>query len=151
MQKLLFMACTVLLMAASCSKSKTEKEPDKSCSSGDEVGFVLNNPFLLCWNYSIPDVSQNFQVGFKKVVEDSRCPTDVDCVRAGTALVALVFSHNGEIIIDTLGIGDVFGTSYSDSTFFAGYKIKLLEVLPAPISTNQPTEADYKVKLLITN
>ncbi len=146
MQKLLFMACAVLLMAASCSKSKTENNDCGGASS-----FVLNEPFLLCFGTTAFQTGQNFNVKFSDLVEESRCPTDVVCVWAGRASVALTLTHEGTVETDTLSIGDFFGTSHTDSTVFAGYKIKLLDVLPAPVSTNQTAEEDYKVKLLITN
>ncbi|MCY7330132.1 MAG: hypothetical protein LH618_16390, partial [Saprospiraceae bacterium] len=113
--------------------------------------FVSNEPFLLCFGTTAAQTGQNFSIKFEKLAEDSRCPTDVVCVWEGRALIGVTITHEGTIETDSLAVGNFFGMPYSDSTLFAGYKIKLLEVLPAPISTNQPTEADYKVKLLITN
>ncbi len=145
MHKLLFIAYAALLMAAvSCSKS----EPDNSCGGVDS--FRLNDPFLLCWGTTASQTGQNFQVKFDNLVEESRCPTDVDCIQAGRASVALVLTYEGVSKTDTLTIGDFFGTTHTDSTLFEGYKIRLLEVQPVPVSTAQPAEADYKVKLLIT-
>lgn len=145
MQKLLFITCAVVLMAASCSKS------DKENNSCGDSSFTLNNPFTLCFGNTAYQSGQNFNVKFEKLVEESRCPTDVQCIWAGRASVALVLSHEGTVETDTLSLGDFTGTTHSDSTLFAGYKIKLLEVLPTPVSTVQTAESDYKVKLLITN
>ncbi len=134
-----------MLMAASCSKSDKE---NNTCGASS---FVLNEPFLLCFGNTAAQTGQNFNVKFDKLVEDSRCPTDVTCIWAGRASVALSLTHEGTTETDTLSIGDFTGTTHSDSALFAGYKIKLVEVQPVPVSTAQPAEADYKVKLLITN
>ncbi len=145
MHKILFIAYAALLTGAvSCSKS----DKDNACGGADS--FVLNEPFLLCFGTAAAQTGQNFNIKFDNLVEESRCPTDVVCVRAGTALVALMITHDGVSVTDTLGIGDVFGTPHSDSVLLDGYKIKLLEVQPIPVSTVQSAEADYKIKLLIT-
>ena len=145
MRKVFFIACTALLAGAiGCSKSTK----DNDCGADS---FILNEPFLLCFGSTATQTGQNFKVKFDDLVEESRCPTDVVCVWAGRTSVALVFTHEGSSETDTVGLGDFTGTSFSDSTSFAGYKIRLLEVLPAPVSTAQPAEADYKVKLLITH
>lgn len=141
----LIVGFALLITAVSCSKS------DKKGCDGGVTTFQLNQPFLLCWGTTATQTGDNFSVHFARLAEESRCPTDVVCVTAGRVLVGLTFTHDGLSKTDTLTLNDPFGATYTDSTLFQGYKIKLQEVLPVPVSTVQTTEEDYKVKLLITN
>lgn len=142
----LIVSALFLLTAFNCSKSKQD-----GCA-GSATTFQLNEPFILCWGSTASQAGQpDFTIKFEDLVEESRCPTDVICIQAGRASVSIVLHKATEGKSDTLSLGDYFGTAHSDSTTFGTYKIKLLEVLPAPVSTAQTPEEEYKVKLLITN
>src|SRR5699024_5712059 len=48
---------------------------------------------------------EDYQLKFEKVIEDSRCPVDVNCIRAGEAKVKIqIIDKNGEEHYKTLKI-----------------------------------------------
>ena len=89
------------------------------------------------------------KIQFLEVSEDSRCPSDVVCVQAGSATILIGISGAGqfpslfELSLDS-------GNEASASTFFGGFKITLEVLDPYPVSTVQTAEADYVVTLLVT-
>jgi hypothetical protein len=72
------------------------------------------------------------------ITEDSRCPSDVQCIQAGRAVVVLnVYSSDGEILLSK----DV-----EERTFFdiGNTKITLVKVSPYPVSTYEIEGGDYR-------
>jgi hypothetical protein len=63
-------------------------------------------------------------------IADSRCPSDVTCVTAGDAVVALVLSGDGDRA-DTLHTS---GLRRRETTY-GGHRIELTDVRPYPVST----------------
>jgi len=85
------------------------------------------------------------RLAFTQVVGDSRCPTDVVCIWEGEAVLELA-----------LGIG--MGPSYPDTvttrssgnvTRLFGYRITLLDVQPAPVSTRPIPPGDYSARFRV--
>lgn len=101
-----------------------EKEKSMTISLNDKVSF--NNIFIQ------PSA----------ITEDSRCPSDVQCVQAGRAVFALnVYSSNGEKILTK---------DIEEGTFFdiGNTKIAFVKVSPYPISTKDIEEGDYKMDFI---
>ena len=68
-------------------------------------------------------------VRFVELVEDSRCPTDTNCVWAGNAKIKIKVSKHGrthDLTLDTNG--------QHQSANAEGYAIKLVSLTPAPRS-----------------
>lgn len=68
-------------------------------------------------------------VAFLEMVEDSRCPKDVECVWAGNAKINVELSKDGtkrQVELNT-GRGE-------QSAEFEGYEIKLIKLTPEPAS-----------------
>lgn len=68
-------------------------------------------------------------VRFVELVEDSRCPTDTNCIWAGNAKIKIRVSKNGRSHDLTL---DTNGPHQADTA--EGYSIKLVGLTPAPRS-----------------
>jgi hypothetical protein len=69
----------------------------------------------------------NIRVKFLEMIEDSRCPRDVQCIQAGNARVRVRVSRNGRA--ETL----VLNTSMrSEPAVFAGYRFELTALTPEP-------------------
>jgi len=82
-------------------------------------------------------------VWFIRVSEDSRCPTDVQCVWAGNGVVDLAIRGS---------LGDVEHVRLNTleeprSLTRHGLEIRLMELLPYPVSTGSIDPADYVVEL----
>lgn len=76
-------------------------------------------------------------VDFRGVPADSRCPTDVLCVRAGEATVALRLSGPGLAPADL----ELLTVPGRDSGEFGGYRVELLGLSPEPTSAGVPPDA----------
>lgn len=72
------------------------------------------------------------------IVEDSRCPTDVTCIQAGTVRVRAVSEGN----TTTLELGK--------KTVFAGHTISLDAVTPSRVSTAQTEAGEYRFTLTVS-
>jgi hypothetical protein len=82
-------------------------------------------------------------VWFIRVSEDSRCPTDVQCVQAGDGVVELAIRGS---------LGDVEHvrlntTEEPRSLTRHGLEIRLVDLLPYPVSTGSIDPADYTLEL----
>jgi hypothetical protein len=114
-----------------------------------------------CWNPTSPDavvgepfdlkvgatatLADGLRIKFDRVTADSRCPSDVQCVRAGEAIIAvsLATSNGGpetrEMRTDATGSR----ISYADHT------IQLMALAPPPRSTQQIDPRDYVAAFVV--
>lgn len=85
---------------------------------------------------------ERLAISFLRVVEDSRCPVDVQCVTAGNAVVGLVLQERGEA---TRAV--TLNTHESPRTVsHEGYVISAVELQPGRTSTG-PAPERYVVRL----
>lgn len=84
-------------------------------------------------------------ITFSAIESDSRCPVDVTCVWAGDAHVRLDGNRGAgrEPLELHTGIEPT-------EAVFAGYRIRLLDVAPAPREGADTRPADYSVRLAIS-
>jgi hypothetical protein len=71
-----------------------------------------------------------------KVLEDSRCPVDVQCIQAGRVMVAVKLESGGGVEEASLTIGSPIT--------FVGKRVELLNVLPIKNSKQTIKPADYR-------
>ncbi len=71
-----------------------------------------------------------------KVISDSRCPIDVQCIQAGTVVLSVKLELNGQTRDDTISMGDTIS--------FSGKLIQLFEVTPVTNSKITIKQSDYK-------
>ena len=84
-------------------------------------------------------------VRFVEMVEDSRCPTDVNCVWAGSAKIKIRVSKNGrshDLTLDTNGP--------SQSATAEGYTIRFVGLTPSPKSNIRINRNGYVATLELT-
>ena len=84
-------------------------------------------------------------IRFLEMVEDSRCPTDANCVWAGNAKIKVRVSRNGrshELTLDTNGP--------HQAATAEGYSIKLVGLTPAPRSNIRINRNGYVATLAVT-
>ncbi len=123
-----------------------------SCDKNEINGpanFELGEAFELPWQGTGDCECGSLSVTFADVIEDSRCPTGVECVWQGRAVVKLAVG---------LPTGDtsVLLTSQAGDAKLArdtvgGYIIELLEVAPYPVHTEPIEEEEYRISLLVTD
>lgn len=108
--------------------------------------FLLDQSFEIRNGQTINDSIHRISVNLDSVVNDSRCPSDVECVWEGNAQVRFVFSSNSKNVSFDLNTIPSFRTD----SLIEGYRIKLIELTPYPRSTDPINRADYKAILKIT-
>lgn len=78
----------------------------------------------------------------RSITEESRCPTDVYCIQAGTVTVELTITNQGgPSTSPTLQIGKVLQTG--------NLIISLDDVTPHPVSTHNTSDKEYRFSLTI--
>jgi hypothetical protein len=114
--------------------------------SDDVIKASLDEPFTLAIDQTAV-INDALQLRFEAVPEDSRCPSDVDCVWAGRALVqlhALIGAQRGGPVFE-LNTSDPDAQVYT----YGGYRIQLLTLDPYP-STRHPIDPDdYRAQLQV--
>lgn len=130
-------AAGVLVITAAC---------DEKLPSGPTV--PLNAEFTLAVG-QITTVNQAaINIRFVAVVEDSRCPADAICVRAGDAIVRLDVTpaFAGNTVYDLHTENPKMSTAtHGDVT------IALLQVAPYPLSASRPIpQNEYRATLRVT-
>lgn len=83
-------------------------------------------------------------IRFVELVEDSRCPVDVQCIWAGNARIKIKVSKNGrshELTLDTNGPNQVVNAE--------GYSIKFLGLTPEPRSNIRINRNGYVASLQV--
>jgi len=99
------------------------------------VTATLGKPLDLMVRHAATFQKSDFDVYFRRVVSDSRCPQGAQCVSAGEAVVAL----DGRILKATPQSFEVRlqGGEAPDSivwTAFEGYRIRLIRLDPYPVT-----------------
>jgi len=138
MKKLLLFFLLLLACAYTTVEAQTVFTKD-SLSVSSSIGFQEKVDF------------EDYQVKFKTLISDSRCPKDVMCIRAGEAKVLLSIYKKGsfvqdkEIRIDASGyVMEETNLAYTAEDF----KIYGMTLSPYPKTTNGIPEKDYKLEIV---
>jgi hypothetical protein len=116
-----------------------------SCDKKSEGGFNLGESFELSHGERNDCTCGALAATFTNVVEDSRCPSDVNCVWAGRVIVELEVELSGAPQTVTLS-----SENNENQVTVGGYLITMGEVTPYPVSTATIQMHQYKVNLTIT-
>jgi hypothetical protein len=111
-----------------------------ACARGGAA--TLNEPIQLAPGEWANFESEQLQVKFVGIDEDSRCPNDVACVWAGEVVVRLTLrrnSRNNEVAVRE-----------TQSLAVDGYEVSVLQVLPPRASSGPVALADYRITLKVT-
>ena len=111
----------------------------------------LDHPFKLKVNETAYLDSADLLFRFVNVTEDSRCPSDVQCIWAGQVSVEIevVRVSTGE------GLGNfaltlIGGSENSQKATIGEFAVKLVNVEPHPVSTQTIHLSDYVATLIIS-
>ncbi len=120
-----------------------------ACNAGTPTSQV---PLILLGEDAIMAPGDTILVGdpavlisFTNVVSDSRCPTSVTCIQAGSARVQLRASTSA-------GSRDVFVETQAsqDTTSVDSYRVQLRGVTPVPATTTPIPAATYRATVRVT-
>ena len=133
--------------STSSSTSTTISSPDLKNQDLKIINTELNTEFELKINQTANIESENIKIKFLDILEDSRCPSDVQCVWQGQARVLVNVEKNGQDLGDfiLIDLADKEDLRIKD---FNGYTIKLLKVMPYP-KINEKVETDTTIRLIV--
>jgi len=123
------------------------------CVSEDkgDIQAKLNESFSLRINESAYIQSENLLINFTDVAQDSRCPSDVLCVWAGSVTIHLkVSKRSGDtgsmhgLVLSTENDTATFTDSFNNS-----YSIEMVDVAPYPVSTKTIDPSEYSATLKV--
>jgi hypothetical protein len=137
MKNWIFLTGLALLLFAGC---KEDDDLFQQIKLGEEVTLQLDQ--------TVEVTPDGIRMTFIGIPEDSRCPTGVECIWEGRALVKFSFRKGNEYM------EDVMATPSSNSTVPAyievfGRKAKLLKVTPYPEGNNPIPAVDYRVRVVM--
>lgn len=117
----------------------------------NRVPISLAYPFKIGINQTAYLESADLGLRFVNVTEDSRCPTDVQCIWAGqVSIVVEVVGTSTEKAIGNFSF-TLLGESTTDlpTVTVAGYDLKLSRVEPYPISNRTIDLSEYVATLVV--
>jgi hypothetical protein len=137
--RLLLIACS-LLLGCSAALNLNFTESQTMPRVGKEFSIKVGQQLKL--------EGANLQVKFTGVPQDSRCPSNVNCVWAGNAEVSLEWTLDKCTTPITLNTHDT--SRAGDESKVAGFRIKLIKLEPYPHSEKKISPSDYTATLLVT-
>ncbi|MEH1927149.1 MAG: hypothetical protein V7K14_07760 [Nostoc sp.] len=111
------------------------------------VGTSLDTPFYLKYGNTAYLPTENIEIKFSKVIQDSRCPTKVTCIWQGQVIIGLDIIKNGQQV-STLMLTLIPGRDSLPIQFSDKYSVTLREVSPYP-SRQTIALQDYIVQLVV--
>ena len=113
--------------------------------------------FLLFGSFSIVSAKQiqvqinqetrinGLRIKFIDMIEDSRCPTDTQCIWAGNAKIKIGISNAGRLAKQF----ELNSNLKPQSIVVSGYEIKLVKLTPAPASNIRIRKDGYVATLSV--
>ncbi|MFX0210730.1 MAG: hypothetical protein ACFFDT_32425 [Candidatus Hodarchaeota archaeon] len=99
----------------------------------------INTDISLYIGESVIIKDHGIKLKFVDVLEDSRCPSDVECVWEGTVSLLINIQYNSE------DLGNfILNSSNLHKASFMGYYVKFKELEPYPISTETIPKSSYR-------
>jgi hypothetical protein len=117
-------------------------------SGGDNVTKMLGEEVSLRPMESAYVGSESFFLRFEEVVSDSRCPSDVVCIRAGEAVVRVSAGASRDSY--TFAVPSWSSAEHPHNHVIDGYQVELLSVQPHPRSDEAINPADYIANFVVT-
>ncbi|MEO8577504.1 MAG: hypothetical protein ABI556_12420 [Gemmatimonadales bacterium] len=132
-----------MMLAVTAAACATPSQPGGTSAPATEIQVQTNREFDIGSGQEAHIQGTPIVVRFRSVSNDSRCPTDVQCVWAGNAVVGLTLTQgegpSTEISLNT-GLDPKV-------TKLAAYTIKLVGLKPAPKAGKPITPAAYVATL----
>jgi hypothetical protein len=110
------------------------------------ANVTLDQPFVLRVGQSATVAGEGLTVSFQGVPSDSRCPTGVQCVWAGNAVVQVVLSKDGK------AFGAELNTNLEPTSVdYLNYNVALVSLAPYPTSKGGAiSQSQYRATFVVT-
>jgi len=113
-------------------------------------GARMDRNFMLRVGQEVLLADQKLKIKFVSVPEDSRCPTGVTCIWAGSARIALSVSEGKSKPISVELESNPRGEPGTQGGKFGNYIIKLVNVAPYPVEGQPLATTEYAVTLIVS-
>ena len=114
------------------------------CWSPTSPDAVAGKPFDLKVG-ATASLDDGLHIKFDRVTADSRCPSDVQCVRAGEAIIAVsIAASSGSFEMREMRT-DATGSQFT----YRDHVIELTALAPSPRSTQQIHPRDYVATFVV--
>ncbi len=121
----------------------------KDNSSAAQKPRAVNLTDTLSIKMSETVFSGNFSIKFDSITQDNRCPTNVNCIVAGTAIAKLIAQKDSDKQVFELSLMPKMNPRVPfDTTTVFNYHLRLLDVSPYPGEFGI-AQRDYVIKLLV--
>lgn len=116
-----------------------------------ETAVSLGETFILAGGQEVALDEGGLSLHFAEVLEDSRCPTDVDCFWTGQARIRITATQPGQEPIQLEFNTNPAPGETVDQLMAGEYTVQLLQLDPYPKSPDTPIAfADYQAQLVVT-
>ncbi len=124
--------------------------PEKEIPSNSyTIKKGLSDPFILKINQSVFIESGNIKLVFLDVTEDSRCPSNVQCIQKGFVVLNIAFLQNNKLIKNLI-ISDSDDENHASSITLSNYSIKLLDIIPSSRNSSEKIDIlDYNATIVV--
>jgi hypothetical protein len=132
---------------AACSQDATAPvQAPQVPSASASANVSLDQPFELRVGRSATVAGEGLTVSFQAVPSDSRCPTGVQCVWAGNAVVQVVLSKDGKAFGAELNT-----TLEPTSVDYLNYNVALVSLTPYPTANGGAiSQSQYRATFVVT-
>ncbi len=130
----------VLLFIFGCEKEESTLD----------AHFNLDETFTLKFGEEATCSCGNLEVQFSDVIEDSRCPQNVECVWEGQVSVQISILDENNSELQTLELTKHLDDIAPATDTLGNYIYFLKEVLPYPLEPMNIEENDYEIELIVT-
>lgn len=136
-------AIAALVALAECG-GKTTSDPN---TTSTHDGSSLPTEITLAPGTYADVIGANLRVIFDNVVSDSRCPTSVACIWAGSATIQLTTSRiSNDRNLTPVTLATEAG---KDTITVYGQALKLVRVVPILTTTDPQPQSSYRVTLRV--
>ncbi len=137
-----FVLAVIALSLSGCQISRE--------ANADPLEFTLGEQFTLGGGQEAVSGADDLRVRFTEVLEDSRCPTEVECFWTGQARIALAVDVAGKPSATVDFNTNPAPTENAQSTRVGDYAISLTSLEPYPRTPDDRTAfEDYRATLLV--
>lgn len=145
------LALAALLLAA-CGGGNSSAVSPSTQKQSEGAAITPDRPFTLRVGEHAELADRTLRIGFDSVTNDSRCASNVQCVRAGEAIVKLTL-HSGAIdsTVRLQTPSAPAPVAIAPSTAIIGaYAVTLSSLEPVPVAGQERRQADYVAHLVVS-
>lgn len=150
------LAAAIALALTACNSGNGDgRVTELRCETATTVNPQLNEEFNMRVGaiVTLNGADKPLELQFVAKESDSRCPTDVECIQAGSAVLSMVGQVGSdepkaftlETDTDTRESLD-----FQSGPFSGAYFVELRSVAPAPISTREIPDDGYCATFVVT-